>query len=381
MGKRLAMRRYPRKPFAAAVITSSPAWERPLVLQAVNLSHGGVFLACDRAIEAGTEVWLDIPLGPEAALGLTGTVAHVVSAERASLDGHVWGFGVRFEVLDATRSALLDELLETLPAATVVAASSAAPSDRAALEAELGRLHELRPWQILEISPDATAEQAAAAYRDLIQRYHPDAFAARLPIELHGLATDCFLAVRRAYEQFRNPQPPVAEPVPITNERRRTTTRGVPIHVSTPVPRRAPRSFSVPETLSPRTGATPPAVPILVQAAPASAPTPVSPSPSAQRVIESALAAYEREDYHDARTQLAAALRAQPRNRALLGAFYVALGFDLLAQARTDDAAASFQRALLCDGQNERAVAALRAITRNRTAQRRSRFAKLMGSE
>ena len=381
MRKRLAMRRHPRKPFTAAVVTSSPAWERPLVLQAVNLSHGGIFLACDRAIEAGADVWLDIPLGHEATVGLTGTVAHVVSAERAALDGHVCGFGVRFELLDATRNELIGELLETLPAPTVVAASSAEATDRAALEAELGRLHELRPWQILEISPDATAEQAALAYRTLLERYHPDAFAARLPIELRGLAIDCFLAVRRAYEQFRNPSLPVAEPVPITNERRRTTTRGVPIHVRTPVPRRAPRSFSVPETLSPRTGATPPAVPILEQPAPASERAPVLASTSAQKVVESALATYEREEYHDARTQLAAALRAQPRNRMLLGAYYVALGFELLAQARTDEAAASFQRALISDGHNERAVDALRAIARNRTAARRRVFSKLMGSE
>ena len=375
------MRRHVRKPFDAAVLTSSPAWNRPLFLQAVNLSHGGIFLACESPIEIGTELWLEIPLGQQATFGVHGTVVHLVSAQRAALDGHAPGAGIRFEPLDAARDAQLGELLETLPPPQIPIGdpSPTDESDRAALEAELGRLRELRPWQILEISRDATPEQADTAFQRLAKRYHPDVLAARLPIELRSLAVDCYLAVRRAYEQFIHPRVPIAEPVPVAADRRQTTSRGVAVRAGSSAPGRAARSFSVPASLTPRTAAVAPAVPISNESVPACDAAAPGPARPAERLTECALEAYQREDYAEARTKLAAALRAQPRNRTLLAAYYVALGFELLARNRPEEGAASFQRALLCDGHNQRAVAALREIAATRMAARRRTLAKLMG--
>jgi tetratricopeptide (TPR) repeat protein len=339
-----------------------------------------LFVACDRPLGAGSEMWLVLPLGQEATLGVRGTVAHIVSVERGRLDNHPPGMGIEFEPLDPSARTLLEELLEGLPSGSAGPFDAGAPPEdnsRAALEAELGRLHELRSWEILEISRDATAQQADAAFHRLAKRYHPDVLAAKLPAELHDLATECFYLVRRAYQQFRNPQLPVAEPVPVTTTRRKTTTRGVALRLSSTAPGRRARSFTVPESLTPKTGTTPPSVPILEDVWQASGSSAPATGTNAQRLTEIALESYQRQDYRDARTKLAAALRASPRNRVLLGAYYASVGFDLAARGRSNEAAASFRLAVGADGDNERAVRALRAMGAKRMATRRRTFVKL----
>src|SRR5262249_14215880 len=156
-------------------------------------------------IPTGSDVWMEIPLLQGATVGLHGTVAHVVSVERARLDGHVAGVGICFERLEPTRRTLIHQPANALPA-WGASVESRPPREEATmqtvLEAELGRLRELLPWQVLEISRDATLEQAAAAYRSLGTRYHPDTLGALVPPSLRHLASECSLAVQLAYEQF-----------------------------------------------------------------------------------------------------------------------------------------------------------------------------------
>ena len=379
--KNLVGRRLPRKPFASSVVASSPGWEHPLLLSAVNLSKGGIFLACDRPISTGSEVWLEIPLLQGAMIGVSGSVAHVVSAERARLDGHVAGVGVRFDRLEPTRRALIDELVDGLstsaPLADTAHEAPTVADAQTVLEAELGRLRELLPWQVLEISRDATLEQASAAFRNLSKRYHPDTLGALVPANLRHLASECFLAVRRAYEHFRRMGLPIAEPVPVRGTPRPPSSKPISLGMPAQKPRPAARPFLVPSGLTPTTGATPPSVPILALEPAPSESERKSPRMDGKALVRAALESYERENHREARTLLAAALRAQPRNRVLLSAHHVAVGCDLAARGRLDEARQWLQKALQVDLSNTRAVAALRALSAERAARRRQAFQEL----
>ncbi len=55
------------------------------------------------------------------------------------------------------------------------------------------------PYALLEISPNATAEEIKAAYRHAVARYHPDKVA-HLGKEFQELAHKKLLAIQQAYE-------------------------------------------------------------------------------------------------------------------------------------------------------------------------------------
>ena len=55
------------------------------------------------------------------------------------------------------------------------------------------------PWEILEITPPATAEQIEAAYRKLMSQYHPDKVH-HLGAELKKVAHEKSIQIQRAYE-------------------------------------------------------------------------------------------------------------------------------------------------------------------------------------
>ncbi len=55
------------------------------------------------------------------------------------------------------------------------------------------------PYALLEVSPNATAEEIKAAYRHAVARYHPDKVA-HLGKEFQELAHKKLLAIQQAYE-------------------------------------------------------------------------------------------------------------------------------------------------------------------------------------
>ena len=90
---------------------------------------------------------------------------------------------------------------------------------------------EYSPYEILNVAPDASLEEIAAAYRRLAQQYHPDKVAGLAP-EFRDLAESKMRLINAAYEQVKNGtyippiaipeqptyQPPDPEPAPISDE-------------------------------------------------------------------------------------------------------------------------------------------------------------------
>src|SRR5262245_8465559 len=62
-----------------------------------NASRGGLFLLTSRPPPPGTQVELTVELPDGGKLQLTGTVAHVVTPERAAADGRSPGIGVKLD--------------------------------------------------------------------------------------------------------------------------------------------------------------------------------------------------------------------------------------------------------------------------------------------
>ena len=58
------------------------------------------------------------------------------------------------------------------------------------------------PWQVLQVSPGASAEEIHAAYKTLMLKYHPDRVA-HLGEEFHQLAHRKTLEIQRAYAMVK----------------------------------------------------------------------------------------------------------------------------------------------------------------------------------
>ena len=101
------LRAYPRYPLMLSVWVRWAALSNPVELVTRDISRGGAFLATPLPPLKGDR--LDIELrGSDSsrAWQLTGRVAHVVSTQRASVEGVACGFGVEFTGIDEQRSAL-----------------------------------------------------------------------------------------------------------------------------------------------------------------------------------------------------------------------------------------------------------------------------------
>lgn len=61
---------------------------------------------------------------------------------------------------------------------------------------------ELDPYAVLGVSPDATPDEIAHAYREQMKRYHPDRVA-DLGEDLQRLAHEKSVAIQQAYERLR----------------------------------------------------------------------------------------------------------------------------------------------------------------------------------
>ena len=450
------------------------SWDRVVALYTRNISRGGLFLRTDNPPAPGGAVLVQLGLPDGRTLDLAAQVAHVVSPERARVDGRSPGMGVVFGRLDDAQRELLDQIVRQAQSEPVVEVEAEAPPEPppqppepdggarpleqarpppsppldeesrkllSALQAELGRLRELRPWEVLGVGADAPEDQIRSAFRVLCKRHHPDGFGGHRAAEVRAAASDCFIVIKKAYERVlalrrlpaRTPAPPSAPAGPRTGARspERTSTEPVVIGPPAPAPARPPRSFVVPPALQPGTGVhpavparvptePPPAPPAAAQpeepAAPTApfepefAPTPRSlssedlfgglagpagraaapPAPTAPAAArpaatrsagEEGLELYRAQQYGDARTRLAEALRRDPRNRPYRVAHHLSIGFELRAQNREQEARRQFESVLFLDPENADALAALRSPSTDQREQKRGFLKKLLDRE
>ncbi|MFZ2631782.1 MAG: J domain-containing protein [Desulfosalsimonadaceae bacterium] len=68
---------------------------------------------------------------------------------------------------------------------------------------ETGRSHSKDPFEILGIAPGASKQEIQAAYRKVVQQYHPDKVA-HLGPELQSLAKEKFVEIQNAYDYLMN---------------------------------------------------------------------------------------------------------------------------------------------------------------------------------
>ena len=357
-------RKEPRLPFRSKVKVRCDNWDRVVSLYTQNISRGGMFLKTENPPAIGSELTVALLLPDGRALDLAATVAHVVSPERAKMDKRTAGMGIFFTPLSDAQREIVEEILEQVrgsgppgddnpsaPRGVPAIKESSKPTVEAipepqddevsgaydkidalddeaakllvALEAELGRLRECRPWEVLGVAPDASDDDIAAAYRMLCKRYHPDVFAQWHAQEVRSVASDCFIMIKKANERLQalrrvqpkrpTPPRPVAQPAPVTP--RAPRPQSVPMAAAGPRPEATPQpvrrvaepvvvarapqqttrpahSFSVPQSLAP--GARP-------QAAPGAPPRPKTVFPRmAERAPE------PEEDFTPVPTQLTA---------------------------------------------------------------------------
>ena len=469
-------RKEPRIPFRSRVKVRCDNWDRVVSLYTQNISRGGMFVKTENPPAIGTELTIQLLLPDGRTLDLPASVAHVVSPERAKMDKRTAGMGIFFQPLTPEQKEIVEQILEQArgsgppsddnPSAPrgVPAIKEAIPEPTggdedsqaydqldaldqegakllAALEAELGRLRECRPWEVLGVPPDASDDDVAAAYRTLCKRYHPDVFAQWKAAEIRGVASDCFIVVKKAYERLqalRRVQPKRAQAIPkqaqpVTPAPRVATPRPVAVAkparpvaepmVVPPPPeptrtKKPSKTFAVPQSLSPSSQPVVPPRPKTIvpgfggtpeqEFKPASTqltardlfddisqPLPVQPPAGAiepaggaakpvrggRPAAEDGLDLYQKQRYAEARNRLAEALRRDPRNRILRVTYHLSVGMDLKSQGRDEDARKQFESVLVLDPENADAIAALRSQSSEKQAAKRSFLDGIFGKK
>ncbi len=237
-----------------------------------DLSLAGVFVPSPVPMEVDRE--LEITLrSPIGELVVRGQVVQVVSFERAAAEHRRAGFGVLFIDLGDDHRAFigltLDALLrhERASAAAAAPASGtrtkskapAAPPDPATkalaaerartlkqLERELAALREKTPCAILGIAPDAGPEAARHAFLLASKRVHPHVYARLDSPQISALATEIFIAHKRALTKLQAGPRSQPTSVPIAP---RSEARSL-----APVASRRPQPLASPLPASPRSG-------------------------------------------------------------------------------------------------------------------------------
>lgn len=70
-------------------------------------------------------------------------------------------------------------------------------------DTQTGRPHSKDPFEILGVVPGASKQEIQAAYRKVVQQYHPDKVA-HLGRELQDLAKEKFVEIQTAYDYLMN---------------------------------------------------------------------------------------------------------------------------------------------------------------------------------
>ena len=244
-----------------------------LELQARDLTPAGVFVPTDDPFEVDreVEVTLHSPIGE---LNARCLVVQVISRERARAEGRNCGCGMLFIDLESDQRAWVgltlaamaraeataqlgerdrqraeretrrsrpphsgnppavphprtglaqgaDSTRRSLPPPTVRRPPRPNAPDRpqtlAQLELELAALQGRSPWQVLGLKEDADANAARLAFLAMSKRYHPHAYARLDSHEINRVATELFIAHKRAYGALcalLRPNVEVAMPAP-----------------------------------------------------------------------------------------------------------------------------------------------------------------------
>lgn len=175
-----------------------------------------------RKLRRGRSVTIRVPFAPAAGEGIA-VGLELPNDLVVAIDGtirKVTGAGddrstIEIELVGLT-PAMIDRL-ETLVAdgraAAALPGASVEPMPRGAgepaearvvqLDAELRRLRQLAVHEVLGVPWDADAIQVRAAWRQLCQRYHPDAIGADGSVAVAHLAEELMILINRAYDRMR----------------------------------------------------------------------------------------------------------------------------------------------------------------------------------
>jgi tetratricopeptide (TPR) repeat protein len=318
-------------------------------LRPQDLSLAGLFIPGSTSLVLDRE--LDLLLrSPIGELTLRAQVVQVISRERAKAEGRTAGSGLLFIHLEDHQRAFiglsLDAVLRTSrtraprPASAPLrapAAKSPAKSDTKQepavdarpnpeaerllrkLEQELLAVQSKSPWVILGIAPDADAEAARQAFLTMSKRYHPHAYARFDCPQISKVATEIFIAHKKAHAAFlAMMRPTVVELPPLA-----------PPKISLGTPASARSSAKHVATAKPISQPPPP------RAKPANAASGSTPPPPRSSQPPKKLSSQP----PPAAQSLVGARRAADAERA------VALGLKHLAASRFDDAAVELERA------------------------------------
>jgi len=159
------------------------------------------------------------------------------------------------------------------------------------LRTELGRMQSPSPFDVLRVPPHASGEAVRSAFLAAVKKYHPTRFA-RESADIVDLATEIFLAIRKAYgnlndeakrRAWRDRTMAVLAP-PATQPPARTLTPAAGIRIPpTQPPARTPTpgmGIRIPATQPPAAASPPATQPPMAPRPPATQP-PMAPRPSA----------------------------------------------------------------------------------------------------
>jgi hypothetical protein len=293
-------------------------------------------------------VGLELPTG--LVVIIDGTVAgvHPAGDDRATIDIDLQG--LTSDVVDRLEALVADGRLSTPPtpeAAAYGAGDAARRVDDPAhdlvvqLDGELRRLRQLAVHETLGVVWDASAIEVRAAWRQLCQRFHPDAVASHGSAAVSHLAEELMILVNRAYDRMRSSL--VAEG----------------------------RASSLGPALRPEKGWL---VSFDAISTGREIPAPGKAHASEERAISSGTTdtIFEKQariklaagEHEAAREVLAAALYVYPRNQALRALYHVASAMKALDAGQAEHAAAQLEAALSADADCREARAALDKLRR-----------------
>ena len=206
----------------------------------------------------------------------------------------------------------------------------------ARLETELRNLRECAAHDVLGVAPEAEVVEVRRAYFACTKRYHPDLFARYHSSAIVQMSQEVFIHINRAYDRMRDSlvaqgRAIVAGPALLAHDGWLAGLDDIE---------------SEPEATEP------PAVP-------ASSKSPAEPASSIEQRVEGLLSSG---DFEGARSHIADALHANPRNRQLRSLYYVVSGKQALSDGDTVLAATQFEAALAHDSKCREARDALEEL-------------------
>jgi tetratricopeptide (TPR) repeat protein len=219
-------------------------------LRSEDLSQAGVFVGTTEPLALDREVTLTLrsSLG---AIEVHGQVVQVISRSRATAEKRSPGFGVLFFDLSDDQRAFIGLTLDAHGRAERQRSAAAAEHDRQSarrdqtllrLERELHALKDKSLHAVLGLAPGATKDAIRKAYLDLSKRYHPHVYAHFDSPDISRLATELFIAHKRAYAQLQSQR--VSSPLPAEAEpaHRHTSAEPAPPPIAPAPPPHASRA-------------------------------------------------------------------------------------------------------------------------------------------